>query len=91
MIRQLRSLGYRIEAPNPQPSQAQARFIQMKTIHLATAKKKMRAAAEAGATRNSWNMDMSVANDGGGNSSSPSEWMAQIASMQISQGEPTPL
>ena len=24
MIRQLRSLGYRIEAPNPQPSQAQA-------------------------------------------------------------------
>jgi hypothetical protein len=24
MIRQLRSLGYRIEAPNPQPSQTQA-------------------------------------------------------------------
>jgi hypothetical protein len=24
MIRQLRRLGYRIEAPNPQPSQAQA-------------------------------------------------------------------
>jgi len=24
MIRQLRKLGYRIEAPNPQPSQAQA-------------------------------------------------------------------
>jgi hypothetical protein len=24
MIRQLRSLGYRIEAPNPQPSQARA-------------------------------------------------------------------
>jgi len=26
MIRQLRSLGYRIEAPNPQPSQAQAQW-----------------------------------------------------------------
>jgi hypothetical protein len=24
MIRQLRQLGYRIESPNPQPSQAQA-------------------------------------------------------------------
>jgi hypothetical protein len=27
MIRQLRSLGYRIEAPNPQPSQAEATVI----------------------------------------------------------------
>jgi hypothetical protein len=26
MIRQLRSLGYRIEAPNPQPSQARAQL-----------------------------------------------------------------
>jgi hypothetical protein len=34
MIRQLRNLGYRIEAPNPQPSQAQAQWFSTQVLPL---------------------------------------------------------
>ena len=65
---------------------ASAQFIEKKTINLATAKK-LAAAAETEAAKNSWNMVITVVDDGGNLVYTERMDGAQIASIQISQGK----
>ena len=65
---------------------ASAQFVEKKTVSLALAKK-MAAAAEAEATKNSWNMVITVVDDGGNIVYIGRMDGAQLGSIEVSQGK----
>jgi glc operon protein GlcG len=77
------ALGFALLAV-AQPASAQ--FVEKKTVGLALAKK-MAAAAEAEATKNSWNMVITVLDDGGNIVYIGRMDGAQLGSIDVSQGK----
>jgi glc operon protein GlcG len=67
-------------------SNASAQFVEKKTVSLAAAKK-MAAAAEAEASKNNWNMVISILDDGGNLLYMERMDGAQLGSIDVSQGK----